>query len=858
MPTQTLQFQGINRAITDYASAGACEELINLRPTGTGLVPVRPFTTKWHSSQTDTRVFVHKAGSANNCIHIYRTPSNLVALQEIDGEWSSDVLFMIPITGMANFSLDQVHFAAAGNIVLISISDPQDGFFENRSFLWTGTEYKENTADVPDVSVSISTGTLQVKHISTSEPLIKLDGSAQIIETSLGAKVATAQRRFEDENPTLCFGPIIVAIAFKTKDSQTFWTGRWRVYNPISAISASEIQATDGKLIFFSYRSLRSDQFTAAGIPLSMSIYLPTPSQWDAEKSALASVEVYVSKPVFYFDPESNGYALEEQDYDSGSYHIAYPARTTSELQLDDQLLYLQKSIPLSALTNPSSPFTFSLQFGGSVQTVSKTLETDAGAVTRYGTLLSYNARFHYYDSYAKTFIGSGDVAISPASDAAGQLYVVVDDGGSEKTLYLGDRTNLNRGTANIVIAPSLRVRKVITWVDGYGGREYTLTPSKRYNYSIFQGGNNVTSFQAKTQEMLDAYAAGVSGSFISAEPDAINVTEQYNPFVFRVEHSYLAPGRILDIQPQMVAVRDVSYGDYPLNVFTNRGSYALLQGDGNVLYSRFRPVSNLVTTSNSIPTESGTFFLAAGGLWTIAGNNAILVSDALSRGPHKFIRTSNGYIAISLGLYDVSALQSAVPFEDFATGATLSYNRHRDELIVANKQYAYSYVLSLKYRQWFKIDACFWQDTPGADLAIRPNSLQGGLDIVDFSAEIPEQEAGSILVHMQTRPFSVAYQYIHVYRIIQMVRAKLSTADQLIVALYGSDDLQNWHLLSYADRSGDPLTPSDPTRLSQIRTPSSARSWRYYTVCVGGTTPADTDFGPILMDYKPVIRRIG
>ena len=73
-------------------------------------------------------------------------------------------------------------------------------------------------------------------------------------------------------------------------------------------------------------------------------------------------------------------------------------------------------------------------------------------------------------------------------------------------------------------------------------------------------------------------------------------------------------------------------------------------------------------------------------------------------------------------------------------------------------------------------------------------------------------------------------------------------------MALYGSDDLQNWTLLTYAARIGTTLG----LKLSQIRTAPAARSWRYYTVCIGGNIPADSDLGPVLIDHEPVIRRIG
>jgi hypothetical protein len=119
--------------------------------------------------------------------------------------------------------------------------------------------------------------------------------------------------------------------------------------------------------------------------------------------------------------------------------------------------------------------------------------------------------------------------------------------------------------------------------------------------------------------------------------------------------------------------------------------------------------------------------------------------------------------------------------------------------------------------------------------------------DIVDFSDEI---DNGSVLVHLQSRPFSFGYQYSHVHRIVDMVRASLSGKDNLTAALYGSDDLQNWRLLTYVNRKN--------VTLSQLRTGPSARSWRYYTICIGGKAPVDTDFGPVLIDADPVIRRIG
>ena len=176
-------------------------------------------------------------------------------------------------------------------------------------------------------------------------------------------------------------------------------------------------------------------------------------------------------------------------------------------------------------------------------------------------------------------------------------------------------------------------------------------------------------------------------------------------------------------------------------------------------------------------------------------------------------------------------------------------------ELFVSNRAYPYTSVLSRTYRQWFKIGRCVWQDEAGSDVASTPGATPGRINVIDLSTE---QATSQVLVHMQTRPFSMGYRYIHMHRIVSMVRAKLSrtAGDKLVVGLYGSDDLQNWNLLAYSKRPG--LLDRDPLHFSQIRTTSCARSWRYYTVCIGGPVPPDTDLGPVLVDYRPVIRRIG
>ena len=885
MPVQDLNYQGINRAISDYASSQACEELINLRPTSNGLVPVKPFSVKMANVDYD-KVYVHKIGDGQNYIAVKFGPNSTVIYRISE---TGAILSTLHTINIANLSAEDIHFATAGNIFLISVAKHSTPTaYQNISYIWKSGYYQQMEADIPDgVMVNLSSFSPVVSSAVASIDIIQYvehEGTVikRIDSVALADSIQNGINGVEASNKYMCLGPFIVAIAFKIKGGDTFWTGRWFVYDPIPFINANASPRFihtrgDGQpendyfTQFFSQYTLGyyyggTSNYYLYGAEITMS--LPQIYNWNKETSIIESVEIYTSRPISYIDPEIVTRENVEVGLDNTSdptinpyFALMLPQRPYEEMGLERQLLYHQKSILLSDLASGAQ--SFKLEFGGNIQTTNKTLETDAGMVTRYGELLSYNSRFHFYNSVSKTQIAMPRFMASGANTYAQHVYVTYNNGEKEQQFYVGE-AYLPLGTpVNLVIAHPIGVRRVTTYYPGPAGGigsyiiDYEMTESTTYNFTIFSGVKQAPMSIGRSNVLDNLYYQGVQTDRFKDEPSALNVTEEYNPFLFKVEHSYLAPGKILDVQPQMVAVTDVEFGDYPLNVFTDRGVYALLQGSGKVLYGNWRHISNLIITDGSgggrgggrsIPTESGTFFLAAGGLWAIVGARAVLISDALHEGPHKYIRQSDGYQDISMGgegIYDVTTLHSLVTFLIYTGNAALSYNRYRDELYVSNPGYDYTYALSLKYRQWFKLAQTLHQDVNGGDVINTP-AENGTMNILDLSAE----QDTSVLVHLQSRPFSFNYMYSHVHRIVSMIRAGLTANNKIVVALYGSDDLQNWKLLTYSLRQN--------VEVSQIRTSSSARSWRYYTVCIGGYCPTDADLGPVLVDYQPVIRRIG
>lgn len=905
MAVDNFIYQGINRAISDFAGSRMCEELINLRPTEGGVVPVKDFTVKL-ADMPFRKLFVHHTTDGDKYIAIRVVDNESVLVDYVDGTTGETIKNLFNTPWDNGNTVESIFFASTGNILLLSLCDKYSERYANKAYLWKGGDtgtYREMEAEIPaGLTYTISDGT--DLEVATQNIAVLYVGSSR---EEVASAVENGLSAVQENNPSICIGTIIIAVAYKTTDGNTFWTGDWRVYDPTRKIGTTNppyfdvnnplvpymgddataflAQYGHGYLLGSASQSKGLKEIEVYGTKVSLSF--PKVTDWDEDTSIIQSVEVYCSKPQLYLDTANAMDALFSVVSPAAvGPALVLPQRGYEDMDLGGQRLYHQASVSMASLSK--EPQTVDLTFGGNIQVTEDTLDTDAGALRRYGRLLSYNARFHFYDSVSRIDVGMPTFHYAETPTGSGisaEVFVRYADPERDELVWVGTATDY-AGEADIVIAPTINAKEVIVYFTDYPPNTrvhtYRMTPSSSYNFSISVGKPNVQINQGTLDYLERLIPANRRPSGITVdEKDTINVTEQYNPFVFRVEHSYKAPGNIIDVQPQMAGITDVSYGLDPLTVSTERGLYNLTLGSANVLYGAFVPVSNIVAKRGGIPTEMGVFFLGDGGLWLLTGRRATLISDALSQGPHKYVRASTGYKKLSgvdenfsptpagttppTPFYDVSPYVSQIEFNDFARDGRLAFNRFRMEIFISNESYDYTYVISLKYRQWHKLSQRLWQDSSDGIIVIRPGGVAGTITILDMENEV----SGTTLVHLQSRPFSMGFQYSHIHRILAMVRAKLSgtSGQRIALGLYGSDNLQDWKLLAYAKRSGSTTSENETTTdaplfISQVRTPSAARSWRYYTVCIGGLIQAGgdfpTDIGPFIVDYEPVIRRIG
>jgi len=1072
MPASQIQFTGINRRVSDYAQTGACEELINLRPTEAGLIPTRAHKTLFEGTDY-LNAWTHNVGTDSLLIVSRIVNDDLVFYRLLDNGTTIEI---------CRFgAYDDVAVAMLANMLVFSDKTSK----ENKLFRWEGSSYNalEYNLTMPEAEVSF--GSLEAFY--SKMPRWQDDMElADVLQPGFDA--------VQNQHKGHCFGNVLVALNFKCKDGTEFWTSQWLmpnlipvletegpnvICNPGITLNAPYVKTIDGQpyaLTYIRFSGQENAYIYLAGAPLNVTLRQIT--EYDRETSMIEAVNIYASKPKVCLDVTS---VESETAVQSTVYLHRCLLKQPEDLQ--KELLYFQKTVYMADLVK--GDVETKLEFGGDIQTTSRTLDVDAGAVMRYGDMLSYNNRIHFYDSTARLF------ATRPYADG-GLVQMTADvygvytiSTGEEKVLHLGTYT-MPWGTGCRFICPDSRVTRLILRTQE-GIVAVDMQASPRYNYSY-----NFDADVTVPEDPADLYAlvdTAEEGSFTYEEPQDMNVSEQMNPFVFDVSHSYRFPGRILEVQVQLAEASDVAFGTYPLEVMTDKGVYTLAQGSGNVLYGNIVKVNDLVATGGSASTKQGVFVLAAGGLWLVAGRFTTLVSEALNGGPHKYLRSNPDYQALTgtgSALYDISPYVSDPEFRDYVMGATLSFDQWEDDLIVSNRAYAYSYVLSLKHRQWFKITERISQSSVGdkrglreisssggttaeetfslysllpstvkhfakldyydtyendfnysisitgdgtsatgtasfdgemydrrsfltallaaagitADMYVTTNDdylyalndnyagatititkvgagttiangafapisypgapgipfgagtysitcgtaaanmtlsagttkrenmatlvnlinssnfpvtavfieneyaeqydrlqltaktpgaagnnltlslrkqggnvvkfgpLEGGTDpliihdIIDFSdvqleyetiegETVPTGRLAPVTVHLESRPMAPGqYMYTHVYRIVQLVRAHLEGDDNLTVALYGSEDLQGWKLLTNAQRKD--------TTLSQIRTGMAPKSWRYFKITVGGIVAPETDFGPVLMDFHTGRRRIG
>lgn len=696
MSRENLRFSGINRNnnLSDN-KPGDCEELVNIQNEDGALKIVKG--KKAVSVNIPYRdIIIHDVADVRNYI----------------GKDSTGWVWFEPQTGDIihrlydlETDIDNTYISTLNNMVVIS----DKNIVANTVYLFNNGKYElfiDN--NLSDLSISINHSPQIVEDVKTDEfSLNNPDENGNVTDEKNIQNIQiikSAIIQFFNTHKSYVFGYYLIGVNF------TLWDGTETNFNNLTPFFPANIVRNDYlvydfPLQYVAYTGRYYISFSNLAQTHSYTISISS-SDIEKYKSVVQKINVYISNPILPFEFNTDNISL---DYSSSFLYIPnayYKPIYLPKAKLENQLLYKYKSYDLQTL---KQNITEEIKFGLETLPINKTLDVDAGRIHRAGRMNLYNNRLHFYDSIAKVNLNNAyhikNYKTTDVEYTCDAIIYLRNTNGEDLLLKYYNLTLYSTSAIEpyytildhmLIVQDSRAYKVVFTRPGHYCEILLESSPTYNYSYAYFPVLSFIEGDQYDDVTTIDTYS----------EPGAINVTAQNNPIVFPVEHSYLLGGNIVDIGYATEPLSQTQIGQYPLYVFTDNGIYAMEQGSGAVLYAN-QLLINTDKCYNSVEqTRNGVVYIANGSIYILSGRNTLNISLPVSGPIDTDIRRAAAYAQCCLNdnLYNVSEYISQVDFRDYISSAKLMYIPYKDELIVSNPKYKYSYVFSLIYKTWHKI----------------------------------------------------------------------------------------------------------------------------------------------------------
>lgn len=285
-----------------------------------------------------------------------------------------------------------------------------------------------------------------------------------------------------------------------------------------------------------------------------------------------------------------------------------------------------------------------------------------------------------------------------------------------------------------------------------------------------------------------------------SKEPEAassvivsnkVYISEVNNPFIFPAQNIITIDcGRIFRLCSAAKALSQGQFGQFPLYAFTDDGVWAMeISSTGTI--SAKQPITRDVCINPSAITQidSAVLFPTDRGIMLISGSQTQCITDVVNNDTPFNIQLLPHMKALHTKLYSSEDNCFHIKsFTDYLAACDIIYDYPHQRIIIFNNKVSYAYVYSLKTMLWglmhsnivYKINSY-----PEA-LAVDNNN-----NIVNFSLTDDTPLPGLLV----TRPLKLDAPDIlkTVDTVIQRGNFRKGHVQSV---LFGSRDLQNWHLV--------------------------------------------------------------
>ena len=300
-------------------------------------------------------------------------------------------------------------------------------------------------------------------------------------------------------------------------------------------------------------------------------------------------------------------------------------------------------------------------------------------------------------------------------------------------------------------------------------------------------------------------------------DQNQIQISELSNPFYFPAENSYqVGTGEGIASRANTEPLSTCQFGEYPLIVFTSKGIWTLLQGQGDVLFSSVKPLNGEVPLSKEqiTPIGTGVVYSTARGFYLVSGRSVQELSKVLYGLPNLNIQIVDNFkLRVNhTNLVQLPNSLSTVNAKTYMVNARLGFNKQNNELLVTNENYDYSYVYNFESGYWHKINTSFsiLINAYPFVYALRSNGSEQG--VFNVSEENFDEGVHTMI---STRPCKIdgTVDFVLVHRAIQ--RCEIETKGSVFAGFYvfGSNDLKTWQMFQGSDKKTGRVTDIFLTR---------------------------------------------
>jgi hypothetical protein len=813
MPQKVIKFKGINRDVNEFQTSGECEELINLRPKiGGGHRVVRPKRVI-RTGVPYIRLYEHTFGDVCNQIAV-----------NADGsvDWIREDGGVANITRA--FTSSELSISSAGNVLLMYCSEDD---------VQLAFRFKDNKYESFSVSLKPITN-VEVSYEFRSETSTFYGAKIEDESTDgYNSALDNAVSAFQTNNPNGLCGVAVIGCTYELEDGAEVWSTAFVVANVTRCKGYKvPLRVNDTAVVVGATR-------------VSLNLKLS-----DAPANGVKRINVYASRPMLPYEAERL----------SGGDFTVKELSLDKDLRLDNQLMYYQGSVAIDR-TSASLVLNF-----GKTQAGEKVMPVTSGCIERTGNAIAYNNRFHFFKSNVNHVVQVPTISATyTTTEGKPSFWIAYVE--FERTWRLIDkRYQFSEDSPNDFVYPMAGVKRlafVKAFMDDYGNFDVpysdmfyvNLRDSASYNYSyafgITPSVNQVGDFEDLMTDISQTWGDPILRDvWLRSEVNAINVSAQYNPFVFPVEYSYSFSGEIRDIATSYLPISSTQVGQYPLTVFTSSGVFSMEQGNVEVLYSNIVPLQPLVIDGKSTATPFGTFFISSRNLFLLSGRDIANVSFILNGEMEINLRNLDSYrklVCNTSGVfYNYEPMLSGEDFEDFIEDAHLTYDQLQNELYISSSkpEIPYSYVFNLDTKSYHKVIKKYLNSQSGSRYVIE--TIGDDKKMVDLFIEDKSVEP----IFLQSRPMPLEAVYTHIQRLILLADATLKDEQYLCISVFGSDNLYDWKCITSSQKQN--------VVFRQIRTNRAAKSNKDYVVVITGDVDTNTDISDIIADYTVVNRRLG